>query len=177
MLTTPIFWLRLIIFLIFVYYINCYCSISGMTNSSGLISAGHWSVTGLSDIPNPTETDSVERGLCPKGHYCLEGSSTPTPCPMGTYGYVILSWYLGYLKNNGLLKQQRTPQRIKICQHRKLICCWMTYIWLGKIRIDIVCWTSKTKISMINHLFNLFSKLLRRLVNCYQPLYDQLINH
>jgi len=37
---------------------------------------------------NPTSVTSHSGYICPKGYYCKEGSSAPTPCPMGTYSDV-----------------------------------------------------------------------------------------
>ena len=33
----------------------------------------------------PEGSDSRVKVICPIGHYCLEGSISPTPCPIATY--------------------------------------------------------------------------------------------
>jgi len=40
---------------------------------------------GQTNRENPTDYFLHHGEICPKGHYCPEGSSTATPCPIGTY--------------------------------------------------------------------------------------------
>ena len=62
-----------------------FCHYSGLTNWTGPIAAGHWALEGAREA-SPPETDNDNFGVCPKGHYCPEGTSSPIACPPGTYG-------------------------------------------------------------------------------------------
>ena len=45
--------------------------------------AGYYSTLTGNTKPNPATTASS--GVCPSGSYCPQGTSTPNPCPAGTY--------------------------------------------------------------------------------------------
>ncbi|KAJ8368244.1 hypothetical protein SKAU_G00082720 [Synaphobranchus kaupii] len=55
-----------------------YCASEGQESPSGLCSAGFYCP------PNFSSTSPLAF-LCPKGHYCTEGSGHPLPCPTGEY--------------------------------------------------------------------------------------------
>lgn len=67
---------------------NCpagyYCDQKGQTTYSKQILAGYYNTEEKAVVPNPTDSSGV-RGRCETGHYCPEGSDSPTPCPAGTY--------------------------------------------------------------------------------------------
>ena len=64
-----------------------YCASEGLVEPSGLCSAGYFCLT-ASDTPTPTAND--ERGsICPRGHYCIEGSVRPIGCNAGTHNPII----------------------------------------------------------------------------------------
>ncbi|CAC5381825.1 unnamed protein product [Mytilus coruscus] len=65
-----------------------YCETTALTNVTGPIQAGHFSQYG-SGVSTPGDDPGVISGVCPKGHYCPQQSSLPTPCPAGTYGFSI----------------------------------------------------------------------------------------
>lgn len=48
----------------------------------------HRSLISGSDTPTPELNDTGVAGPCPEGHYCPEQTSTPDPCPLGTYSNV-----------------------------------------------------------------------------------------
>ncbi|KAG7455700.1 SCO-spondin-like isoform X1, partial [Solea senegalensis] len=56
-----------------------FCGTAGLTHPSGLCEARFYCSGG-----DKTATGS-EGGHCPPAHYCPEGSSSPVPCPAGTY--------------------------------------------------------------------------------------------
>ena len=59
-----------------------YCPIVGLRSSFGVCDASHicW---GGSSTQNPV--DQVYGDWCPTGNYCPQGTSTPIPCPVGSY--------------------------------------------------------------------------------------------
>lgn len=64
--------------------VGYFCDQKGQTTFSKKLPAGYFSEnTGLS-VPNPTNIGTTQ-GTCLTGHYCEEGTSTPTACPAGTY--------------------------------------------------------------------------------------------
>ncbi|WAR09797.1 hypothetical protein MAR_034873 [Mya arenaria] len=48
--------------------------------------AGSYCATPGAEVATPAVDDNVDYGLCPKGYYCPEGTTSPNPCPAGTYG-------------------------------------------------------------------------------------------
>lgn len=60
-----------------------YCKKSGITKSSGVCYEGYY-CTIRATLPNANITTD-QGGPCPRGHYCIEGSYQPEPCPSGTY--------------------------------------------------------------------------------------------
>ena len=63
--------------------------IVGQTNTTGPIDAGYFSQGGSTHPRPDNDQPGRTEGVCPKGSYCPEGSTNPTPCPAGTYGYVL----------------------------------------------------------------------------------------
>ena len=61
-----------------------YCDQKGQSTFSKTIMAGYYSTLTDNTVPNPADVSNVS-GRCETGHYCPEGSSSPTPCPAGTY--------------------------------------------------------------------------------------------
>ena len=59
-----------------------YCSSSELANVTGPCNAGYFCIEG-SDVLDPI--DGVVGNTCPAGHYCEQQSTSPTPCPVGTY--------------------------------------------------------------------------------------------
>ncbi|XP_053125644.1 sushi, von Willebrand factor type A, EGF and pentraxin domain-containing protein 1-like [Hemicordylus capensis] len=55
-----------------------YCASSELAAPSGPCDAGFF-CTGGSTLPNPT--DGAVGDICPRGHVCPQGSSSPFPCP------------------------------------------------------------------------------------------------
>ncbi|KAJ6656075.1 hypothetical protein lerEdw1_004481 [Lerista edwardsae] len=55
-----------------------YCASSELAAPSGPCDAGFY-CTGGSALPNPT--DGAVGDVCPRGHVCPQGSSSPSPCP------------------------------------------------------------------------------------------------
>ena len=56
------------------------------TNSSGYNMTGTYNVTvNLTSACDPQSPHPIIGGLCPANHYCLEGTTEPTPCPDHTY--------------------------------------------------------------------------------------------
>ena len=53
-----------------------YCDREGLAEPTGLCMAGYFCGVGES-VANPNR--------CPPGHFCVEGTSVPVPCPPGTY--------------------------------------------------------------------------------------------
>lgn len=66
-----------------------YCSTNGLTSVSGSCSAGYY-CGGGAKVSNPVGDTSNGRdnNACPIGYYCPTGSSTPLPCPQGSYSSV-----------------------------------------------------------------------------------------
>ncbi|KAJ8256943.1 hypothetical protein COCON_G00190950, partial [Conger conger] len=59
-----------------------YCKGSGNTSPTGPCSAGFLCFGGS---PLPSPTDEVTGARCPPGFYCPVSSSTPRPCPKGSF--------------------------------------------------------------------------------------------
>ena len=59
-----------------------YCDTYGQSTFTNDCFAGYVCLSGAS-VGNPT--DGITGYECPAGHYCVAGTHTPTPCPMGTY--------------------------------------------------------------------------------------------
>ena len=59
-----------------------YCDDYGLANETGECDAGYYCKLGAS-VSDPK--DNVTGGLCPVGHYCLQGTYDPYPCPAGYY--------------------------------------------------------------------------------------------
>ncbi|XP_048369079.1 uncharacterized protein LOC125442027 [Sphaerodactylus townsendi] len=59
-----------------------YCASSELAAPSGPCDGGFY-CTGGSTIPNPT--DGAVGDICPRGHVCPQGSSSPSPCPVGSF--------------------------------------------------------------------------------------------
>ncbi|KAG9348565.1 hypothetical protein JZ751_002301, partial [Albula glossodonta] len=55
-----------------------YCASEGQASPSGSCAAGFY-------CPPDFSSTSPLAFLCPKGHYCPEGSGLPMPCPTGQY--------------------------------------------------------------------------------------------
>jgi hypothetical protein len=53
-----------------------------MTNVSQQCNPGYY-CTGEATVPNPT--DGTTGNICPAGSYCVAGSTSAYPCPIGTY--------------------------------------------------------------------------------------------
>ena len=68
-----------------------FCATTGQSDVSGVCQAGHY-CAGADRVADPGTLNDVvadieqgTSGFCPPGYYCLGGTSTPTPCPLGTY--------------------------------------------------------------------------------------------
>lgn len=61
-----------------------YCSTALLTAPTGPCLAGYYCV-GSATRNNPTNLASHGGNVCPAGYYCPEGTSSPNPCPPGTY--------------------------------------------------------------------------------------------
>lgn len=59
-----------------------YCENDELANVSGLCWAGYY-CNGSTILPNPQNDSTGD--VCPKGHFCPEGSRTPTPCEPGEF--------------------------------------------------------------------------------------------
>ncbi|XP_037836575.1 multiple epidermal growth factor-like domains protein 11 [Kryptolebias marmoratus] len=59
-----------------------YCSESGLSTVSGPCLPGFYCLDGSQSA---APVSDVSGGVCPVGHYCPEGTSTPFPCPLGFY--------------------------------------------------------------------------------------------
>ncbi|XP_062816991.1 zonadhesin isoform X2 [Anolis carolinensis] len=59
-----------------------YCASSELAAPSGPCDAGFY-CTGGAIVPNPK--DGALGNLCPRGHFCPQGSSSPFPCPAGSF--------------------------------------------------------------------------------------------
>ena len=60
-----------------------YCDSYGLPTVSGPCDAGYWCSGGAS-VKSSANT-LINVGPCPIGHYCLQGTDTPIPCPIGTF--------------------------------------------------------------------------------------------
>ncbi|RUS80922.1 hypothetical protein EGW08_011303, partial [Elysia chlorotica] len=63
-----------------------YCPSPGLTAPPAQCNGGYYCVSGV-DVPNPNSgvTHTGEGDVCPSGHQCPVGSSSPTPCLAGEY--------------------------------------------------------------------------------------------
>ncbi|XP_064159371.1 SCO-spondin [Anguilla rostrata] len=59
-----------------------FCGTPGLSAASGPCIAGHFCVARAA---TPSPEDGKTGDKCPRGHYCLEGSSSPKQCPVGHY--------------------------------------------------------------------------------------------
>ncbi|XP_040546472.1 zonadhesin-like isoform X6 [Gallus gallus] len=59
-----------------------YCATAELSAPSGPCDAGFY-CTGGSVLPNPM--DGAVGNICPRGHFCPAGSSSPSPCPRGSF--------------------------------------------------------------------------------------------
>lgn len=59
-----------------------YCETDGLGSESGQCYGGYFCTAG-SSVPNPT--DGVTGDICPAGHYCPNGTTTPQACSKGYY--------------------------------------------------------------------------------------------
>ena len=59
-----------------------HCNTSGLTQPSGECDPGYY-CSGGAAIGSPS--DGMTGDICPLGHFCVSGSSTPAPCLPGTY--------------------------------------------------------------------------------------------
>ena len=59
-----------------------YCSAQGLTAPTGKCSAGYFCISGASSA---TPEEGENANICPRGFYCTNATSNPTPCPIGTY--------------------------------------------------------------------------------------------
>ncbi|GCC23266.1 hypothetical protein chiPu_0001660 [Chiloscyllium punctatum] len=61
-----------------------YCAFHNAVEVTGECWEGYYCVEG-SDSPAPELNHSGKAGPCPVGHYCPYGTSSPKPCPLGTF--------------------------------------------------------------------------------------------
>ena len=68
-------------------YINVNISIDGVSNS---LSQSQFQNALPSNVAVQSYVDEiiVSQGVCPQGYYCPYGTTTPTPCPAGTYNNI-----------------------------------------------------------------------------------------
>lgn len=59
-----------------------FCESPGQSAASGPCAAGYFC---LSKAVSPAPVDGETGGICPQGHYCPIGASSPEPCPPGYY--------------------------------------------------------------------------------------------
>jgi hypothetical protein len=59
-----------------------YCPMVGMVTPVDLCSAGYFCKQ-YANISAPSQ--GADANICPVGHYCIQGTANPTPCPKGTY--------------------------------------------------------------------------------------------
>ncbi|KAM4702881.1 uncharacterized protein WCC33_011421 [Rhinophrynus dorsalis] len=59
-----------------------FCDVPALTEPAGMCQAGFYCILGST---SPRPTDGITGDICPKKHFCSEGSSEPIPCPEGTY--------------------------------------------------------------------------------------------
>lgn len=62
-----------------------YCETEGLSEPTGLTSAGYWAITRAIQAGPFDDTYSSDFSICPAGFYCPEGSGNPMPCPPGTF--------------------------------------------------------------------------------------------
>lgn len=65
-------------------YPGYYCDALNIIEPPGLCSAGYYCV--LQETTHSPSAVTTTGGPCAQGTYCVEGSSSPKPCPKGTYG-------------------------------------------------------------------------------------------
>jgi len=68
-----------------------FCDVAGLTKPSGQCDPGFFCTQRASFRQPP---DDASGGLCPLGHYCPLGTTTPLNCPIGTYGPVKGRWFV-----------------------------------------------------------------------------------
>ena len=61
-----------------------FCGSPNASSVSGPCNPGYFCTEG-SDVPNPESTASGNAGPCPVGSYCPRNTTSPLPCPIGTY--------------------------------------------------------------------------------------------
>ena len=61
-----------------------YCATTLLSDPTGLCDAGYYCV-GSATNRAPTNLASQGGAICPAGYYCVEGTSSPNPCPPGTF--------------------------------------------------------------------------------------------
>ena len=61
-----------------------YCGSPNASSVSGPCNPGYYCTEG-SDVPNPELTSTGVAGPCPAGSYCPRNTTSPLPCPLGTY--------------------------------------------------------------------------------------------
>lgn len=62
-----------------------YCSEAGRTSPKGNCTKGYY-CEGRAIFAKPVPTSKYPKnGLCPEGHFCVEGTPTPQQCPPGTF--------------------------------------------------------------------------------------------
>eukprot|EP00466_Bigelowiella_natans_P015235 jgi/Bigna1/85198/estExt_fgenesh1_pg.C_20409 len=61
-----------------------YCYSKGLSEPTGFCHAGYYCKAGAR-IPDPIDLSTQGGGLCPTGHFCVNGTHTPAECPTGTY--------------------------------------------------------------------------------------------
>ena len=59
-----------------------FCENTGLSNVSGPCDAGYYCLRGAKSA---TPKDNTTGNICPKGHFCLVGTSDPIKCPLGKY--------------------------------------------------------------------------------------------
>ncbi|KAM4652057.1 LOW QUALITY PROTEIN: uncharacterized protein O3C94_014393 [Discoglossus pictus] len=59
-----------------------FCDTPALIGPTGLCQAGFFCILGAT---SPRPQDGINGDICPKRHFCPEGSSSPIPCPEGTY--------------------------------------------------------------------------------------------
>ena len=60
-----------------------YCDTQGIYEPTGLCDAGYYCTAAATSAIQATDTSTG--GRCPVGHYCVQGTSSPQPCPAGQF--------------------------------------------------------------------------------------------